>query len=86
MDAARIGIWGGSYGGYLTALALARNSDVFKAGVDLHGVHDWIADCRPQYRGMRSSATRRATSSSALDVAWRSSPVSSIATWKSPCS
>src|SRR2546421_5790321 len=36
-----IGIYGGSYGGYLTALALARNSDVFAAGVDIHGVHDW---------------------------------------------
>ena len=31
----RIGIWGGSYGGYLTAMGLARNSDIFKAGVDL---------------------------------------------------
>ncbi|MEA3150741.1 MAG: hypothetical protein QOD56_1680, partial [Gammaproteobacteria bacterium] len=41
VDAKRIGLWGGSYGGYLTALALARNSDLFKAGVDLHGVHDW---------------------------------------------
>ena len=44
VDPPSIGIWGGSYGGYLTALALARNSDIFKAGVDLHGVHDWIAD------------------------------------------
>ncbi len=41
VDPKRIGIWGGSYGGYLTGLALARNSDVFKAGVDLMGVHDW---------------------------------------------
>ena len=41
VDAARIGIWGGSYGGYLTALALGRNSDVFAAGVDIHGVHNW---------------------------------------------
>ena len=31
----------GSYGGYLTGLALGRNSDIFKAGVDIHGVHDW---------------------------------------------
>ncbi|TAM94853.1 MAG: S9 family peptidase, partial [Rhodanobacteraceae bacterium] len=30
VDPARIGIWGGSYGGYLTALALARDSDIFK--------------------------------------------------------
>jgi len=28
VDGKRIGIWGGSYGGYLTALALARNSDL----------------------------------------------------------
>src|SRR5262245_22552586 len=41
IDANRIGLWGGSYGGYLTALGLARNSDMFAAGVDLHGVHDW---------------------------------------------
>ena len=41
VDAKRIGMWGGSYGGYLTALALARNPNMFKAGVDLHGVHDW---------------------------------------------
>src|SRR4029077_17234477 len=38
VDAARIGLWGGSYGGYLTALGLARNSDLFAAGVDMHGV------------------------------------------------
>ena len=41
VDPARIGLWGGSYGGYMTALGLARNSDLFAAGVDLHGVHDW---------------------------------------------
>src|SRR5262249_23050238 len=41
VDGARIGLWGGSYGGYLTALGLARASDLFAAGVDLHGVHDW---------------------------------------------
>src|SRR5438477_10522044 len=32
VDAAKIGLWGGSYGGYLTALGLARNSDLFAAG------------------------------------------------------
>ncbi|MEJ7810809.1 MAG: prolyl oligopeptidase family serine peptidase [Gemmatimonadaceae bacterium] len=39
VDPARVGIWGLSYGGLLTAQALARNSDVFVAGVDLAGVH-----------------------------------------------
>src|SRR6185503_17853396 len=41
VDPARIGIWGLSYGGVLTAQALARNSDVFAAGVDMAGVHLW---------------------------------------------
>src|SRR5438876_7244204 len=41
VDPKKIGLWGGSYGGYLTALGLARNSDIFAVGVDVHGVHDW---------------------------------------------
>jgi dipeptidyl aminopeptidase/acylaminoacyl peptidase len=44
VDPERIGAWGGSYGGYLTAMALARSSGVFRAGVDLHGVHDWVIE------------------------------------------
>jgi len=39
VDPNRVGIWGLSYGGLLTAEALARNSDIFKVGVDLAGVH-----------------------------------------------
>jgi dipeptidyl aminopeptidase/acylaminoacyl peptidase len=39
VDPERVGIWGLSYGGLLTSEALARNSDIFKAGVDLAGVH-----------------------------------------------
>jgi dipeptidyl aminopeptidase/acylaminoacyl peptidase len=41
VDGNRVGIWGLSYGGVLTAQALARNSDIFKVGVDLAGVHLW---------------------------------------------
>jgi dipeptidyl-peptidase 4 len=39
VDPNRVGIWGLSYGGLLTAQALARNSDLFKLGVDLAGLH-----------------------------------------------
>ncbi|MGH9899548.1 MAG: prolyl oligopeptidase family serine peptidase, partial [Pyrinomonadaceae bacterium] len=46
VDPHRIGLWGGSYGGYLTALGLARASDMFAAGVDFHGVHDWNTEIR----------------------------------------
>lgn len=83
VNASRIGIWGGSYGGLLTALALARNSDIFKAGVDLHGVHDWVTN----YGAALTNAQLRYEKSDvkqALDVAWKSSPVASISTWKSP--
>jgi dipeptidyl aminopeptidase/acylaminoacyl peptidase len=83
VDPARIGIWGGSYGGFLTAMALARNSDLFAAGVDVHGVHDWTQE---RARGMldRSRYETPPDAQRALDVAWRSSPVSSMATWRSP--
>ncbi|MEL6945747.1 MAG: prolyl oligopeptidase family serine peptidase, partial [Bacteroidota bacterium] len=52
VDDRKIGLWGGSYGGYLTALGLAKASDLFAAGVDIHGVHDWnavIKNFMPQY-------------------------------------
>lgn len=41
VDRHRVGITGGSYGGYLTVMALARAPDVWAAGVDLFGVLDW---------------------------------------------
>jgi dipeptidyl aminopeptidase/acylaminoacyl peptidase len=41
-DAAHLGIWGGGYGGYLAALMLARNSDLFSAGVDVDGPSDLV--------------------------------------------
>ncbi len=85
VDAKRIGIWGGSYGGYLTALALARNSDVFAAGVDIHGVHDWSV---PDYGALVDAPLRSGlTESDAKEVekvAWESSPNAAIATWRSP--
>jgi dipeptidyl aminopeptidase/acylaminoacyl peptidase len=83
VDRARIGIYGGSYGGYLTALALARNSDLFAAGVDIHGVHDFTADGGRRFGGAEWRYERTDRDSAAA-VAWRSSPVASIASWKSP--
>jgi dipeptidyl-peptidase 4 len=55
VDPKRIGIWGLSYGGVLTAQALARNSDVFAAGVDLAGVHLWGNSLDPQAVSYQSS-------------------------------
>ena len=83
VDATRIGIYGGSYGGYLTALALARNSDLFAAGVDIHGVHDFSVD-RTTNMLARNRYETAPDAQRAVEVAWRSSPMSSLRTWKSP--
>jgi dipeptidyl aminopeptidase/acylaminoacyl peptidase len=85
VDPRRIGIWGGSYGGYLTALALARNSDIFKAGVDFHGVHDWSLDIdNPLWGFTQIKRWQQYDMRAMMKLAWQSSPDSSIATWKSP--
>lgn len=85
VDAARIGIYGGSYGGYLTALALARDSRLFAAGVDIHGVHDFTADGGSRFGAGSWRYERSAADVQRLaDVAWQSSPVASVATWRSP--
>jgi dipeptidyl aminopeptidase/acylaminoacyl peptidase len=83
VDSKRIGIWGGSYGGYLTALALARNSDLFKAGVDLHGVHDWSREFGDMGSKL-STRFEKGDFQSAMQVAWEASPDSGMDGWKSP--
>ncbi len=55
VDPKRIGIWGLSYGGLLTAQALARNSDLFAAGVDMAGVHLWGDPLNPSDVAYQSS-------------------------------
>jgi dipeptidyl aminopeptidase/acylaminoacyl peptidase len=73
INPARIGLWGGSYGGYLTAMGLARNSDLFAAGVDLHGVHDFLS--------LRMAAGADAD---LRKLAESSSPISAVSSWRSP--
>lgn len=79
VDAERIGIYGGSYGGYLTALALARDSDLFKVGVDIHGVHD--LDGRYDLPATFEVASDL---DKAKKIAWESSPNADLKTWTSP--
>jgi dipeptidyl aminopeptidase/acylaminoacyl peptidase len=72
VDPRRIAAWGGSYGGYLVAMALARSSDLYRAGVDFHGVHDWAKELgipagEPDYK-----------------IAFNSSPMAFLDTWRSP--
>lgn len=76
VDPARIGIWGGSWGGYLTALALARDSNLFAAGVDFHGVHSML---RPLPNNLSPDAQ-----AAARQLQWDSSPLGAIERWRSP--
>lgn len=75
-----IGIWGGSWGGFLTALALARDSTLFSAGVDMSGVHDWNID-HPENFEISDTAT---DVGARWRLAWKSSPLSSVRLWHSP--
>jgi dipeptidyl aminopeptidase/acylaminoacyl peptidase len=80
VDPNRIGLWGGSYGGYLTALGLARASDLFACGVDLHGVHDWNLE----FESRTPSYDPTGKLDAAARLAWESSPLASVKTWRSP--
>jgi dipeptidyl aminopeptidase/acylaminoacyl peptidase len=80
VDRKRIGLWGGSYGGFLTALGLARNSDLFKAGVDFHGVHDWSVFVERWEDGAAEAPDKK----EAADLAFKASPVADVARWRSP--
>jgi dipeptidyl aminopeptidase/acylaminoacyl peptidase len=76
VDAHRVGIWGASYGGLMTALGLARASQDIAAGVDYAGVYNW--DTFLDSVGVPvepGDATRRG---------FESSPIATIDQWRSP--
>lgn len=41
VDAARVGIWGWSYGGFMTAMTASRGGDLFRAAIAVAPVTDW---------------------------------------------
>ena len=78
VDASRVGLWGASYGGGLTAQGLARNSDVFAAGVDMNPCcHLWGNSIDPH-------GISRAPITSTDNVSWQASSISEIENWTSP--
>lgn len=83
VDASRIGIYGGSYGGFLTAMALGKDSKIFAAGVDIHGVHDWTVARTRSVTGP-DRYERAPDADRAVQVAWESSPTAYVSTWTSP--
>ena len=76
VDSHRLGIWGGSYGGFMTALGLARASDALAAGVDYSGIHDWST--------FLSSLGEPIHGGDANRLATESSPIATIGQWHSP--
>ncbi|NNF39326.1 MAG: S9 family peptidase, partial [Gemmatimonadetes bacterium] len=79
VDPDRIGLWGGSYGGYLTAQGLVHAPELFAAGVDVHGVHDWnvgIGNFRPDYEPENHPDLAQR--------AFESSPLSLVDRWEDP--
>jgi len=79
VDPKRIGVWGGSYGGYLTALALARASRLFAAGVDMHGVEDWSIRVDRALNALNVETLREIER-----TALQSSPLGDVKDWRSP--
>ena len=76
VDPARIGIYGASYGGLMTALGLSRASDLLAAGVDYAGVHDW----RAMFKALPPALAAAADPQRAFD----SSAMATIDRWRSP--
>lgn len=79
VDSKRMGVWGGSYGGYMTALSLARYPNDFAVGVDWAGVHDWNLEWRrfvDTWDEAREMQARR--------LAFASSPMSDLSKWRAP--
>jgi dipeptidyl aminopeptidase/acylaminoacyl peptidase len=72
VDPRRIGAWGGSYGGYLTAMSLARVPEIYQAGVDFAGVHDWAIEL-----GIPPTA-------SDYKLGFDSSPLATLDRWRAP--
>jgi dipeptidyl aminopeptidase/acylaminoacyl peptidase len=42
VDAKRVGIWGGSYGGFMTLMAIGKNPEMWSAAVDEFGILNWL--------------------------------------------
>ena len=76
VDRERLGIWGGSYGGLMTALGLARAPDAFAAGVDYAGLYNWAT--------FFSSVGISLPDAAVVQRAVQSSPIATIDQWHTP--
>lgn len=42
LDETRVGIWGWGFGGYVTAMVLSTQQDIFKCGISVSPISDWL--------------------------------------------
>jgi dipeptidyl aminopeptidase/acylaminoacyl peptidase len=73
VDSKKLGVWGGSYGGRMTSLALAAAPEFFAAGADYAGVHNWVK--MPGFSAPDGAAEK---------LAYESSAIGHVGTWRAP--
>ncbi len=85
IDRKRVGIMGGSYGGYFTALAVTRHSDRFAAGVALFGITNWISFLGHTDIPRENSQVHWAFwCYDRMDACWQASPIAHVARAATP--
>ncbi|MBW4050071.1 MAG: S9 family peptidase [Proteobacteria bacterium] len=77
VDPKRLGVWGGSYGGRMTLLALAAAPEYFAAGVSYAGIYDWLT--MPEFKSRRA-----AIDPAAAQLAHESGAVAYMNGWRAP--
>ena len=77
VDADRMGVWGLSYGGFFTLIAMTDQPTLFRAGVDVAGVVDYAMYYDDPYHGAWT-ASRIGTPSQNPAVYANASPISHI--------
>jgi dipeptidyl aminopeptidase/acylaminoacyl peptidase len=74
----RLGVWGGSYGGRMTLLALAEAPQYFAAGASYSGIYDWVTMPEFDVNGARPG------NEAAVRLAYDSGPVAHMDKWRAP--
>jgi len=77
VDSDRIGVWGLSYGGFFTLIAMTDQPKLFRAGVDVAGVVDYVMYYSDPYHG-DWTASRIGTPEQNAKVYANASPLSHI--------
>ena len=78
VDPKRLGVWGGSYGGRMTLLALSEAPQYFAAGASYSGIYDWVT--MPEFDVNGAQPGNEAT----VKLAYDSGPVAHMDKWRAP--